>query len=205
MRDQYGSAHHVICGAYGFWLPNDPRGSWSQFVGAWELFRYGAATTTAETRSLARLEHDVDQRMSAKQSLKYPAVNFSGVQARAVGRGFANYVQHSGLQVWACAILPTHVHLVVARFRLKIEQVVIQLKGEATQQLVEEELHPFQKLRDKHCRRPKCWARGEWNVFLESAEDIERALAYVEENPVKEGKPAQQWSLVSRFDPTSIV
>lgn len=24
---------HVIFGAYGFWLPNDPRGSWSEFVG----------------------------------------------------------------------------------------------------------------------------------------------------------------------------
>lgn len=25
-------AYHVIFGAYGFWLPNDPRGSWSKFV-----------------------------------------------------------------------------------------------------------------------------------------------------------------------------
>jgi hypothetical protein len=25
-------ASHVIFGAYGFWLPNDPRGSWSTFV-----------------------------------------------------------------------------------------------------------------------------------------------------------------------------
>jgi hypothetical protein len=24
--------YHVIFGAYGFWLPNDPRGSWSDFV-----------------------------------------------------------------------------------------------------------------------------------------------------------------------------
>jgi hypothetical protein len=28
---------HVIFGAYGFWLPNDPRGSWSEFVGAWDF------------------------------------------------------------------------------------------------------------------------------------------------------------------------
>ncbi len=31
-------AYHSIFCAYGFWLPNDPRGSWSDFVGAWELF-----------------------------------------------------------------------------------------------------------------------------------------------------------------------
>lgn len=24
-------AFHAICGLYGFWLPNDPRGSWSDF------------------------------------------------------------------------------------------------------------------------------------------------------------------------------
>src|SRR5690348_2721389 len=37
---------HVIISAYGFWLPNDPPGSWSDFVAAWELFRYGRATCT---------------------------------------------------------------------------------------------------------------------------------------------------------------
>lgn len=26
--------YHLIMTAYGFWLPNDPRGSWSEFVGA---------------------------------------------------------------------------------------------------------------------------------------------------------------------------
>jgi len=25
---------HLILTAYGFWLPNDPRGSWSDFVGS---------------------------------------------------------------------------------------------------------------------------------------------------------------------------
>jgi len=26
--------YHVIFGMYGFWLPNDPSGSWSEFVGS---------------------------------------------------------------------------------------------------------------------------------------------------------------------------
>src|SRR5262249_16562833 len=51
-------ASHVIFGTYGFWLPNDPRGSWSDFVGAWGLFRYGKATKTTETVSLAYRTHD---------------------------------------------------------------------------------------------------------------------------------------------------
>ena len=43
-------AYHVIVSLCGFWLPNDPRGSWSDFVGAWELFRYGGRATTVSTR-----------------------------------------------------------------------------------------------------------------------------------------------------------
>ena len=40
--------YHVIWGTYGFWLPNDPRGSWSDFVASWELLRFGAATKSQE-------------------------------------------------------------------------------------------------------------------------------------------------------------
>src|ERR1051325_6061084 len=94
--------YHVIFSAYGFWLPNDPRGSWSDFVGAWELFRYGSATKTTERRSLAHREHDHALRGTAKSALKYPPVQFTGLQARAVARGFARYVDRSKLPVWAC-------------------------------------------------------------------------------------------------------
>ncbi len=40
--------YHVIFAMYGFWLPNDPRGSWSDFVGSREVHRYGTATKTTE-------------------------------------------------------------------------------------------------------------------------------------------------------------
>ena len=38
--------YHLIMGTYGIWLPNDPRGSWSDFVGSRELFYFGPATKT---------------------------------------------------------------------------------------------------------------------------------------------------------------
>jgi REP element-mobilizing transposase RayT len=189
--------YHIIFGAYGFWLPNDPRGSWSDFVGAWELYRYGPATKTTEARSLAHQPHDVAARLAAKQALKYPPVQFTGTQARAVGRGFAAYAKKSGLVIRACAVLPEHVHLVIDRFRLKAEQVAIQLKGGATQRLLEEGLHPFGHIRRRNGRPPKCWARGEWIVYLETDEDVWRASRYVEENPPKEDKPRQEWRFVT--------
>jgi REP element-mobilizing transposase RayT len=191
-------AHHVIFGAYGFWLPNDPRGSWSDFVGAWDLFRYGSATKTTARRSVATRSHDSQLRKAAKGALRQPAVIFSGVQARAVARGFAWYAERARLGVLACAVLPDHVHLVIERHRLTAEQLVIQLKAAATRKLIAESLHPFQELAER-VRAPKCFARGQWDVFLDSVEDIRRAVGYVEGNPEKEGKPRQRWSFVRPF------
>lgn len=188
--------YHVIFSAYGFWLPNDPRGSWSDWVGSWELFRYGPATKTTERRSLAYKKHDHSQRLAAKQALKRPAVQFTGIQARAVGQGFAAYVARSGLSIWACAILPDHVHLVVGPPGMKVEQLVIQLKGVATQSLKKQGIHPFGTMQDEQGRTPKCFARGEWKVYLDPP-DVPRAIRYVERNPEKEGKPAQTWSFVT--------
>src|SRR6185437_12442838 len=62
-------ASHVIFGAYGFWLPNDPRGSWSDFVACWELYRYGKASKVETTQSLAHAPHDRAARIAAKSSL----------------------------------------------------------------------------------------------------------------------------------------
>src|SRR5436190_24354393 len=81
-------AYHVIFCAYGFWLPNDPRGSWSDFIGSWELAHFGAATTTTTRRSVAAVRHDRRRREAAKEALHYPPVHFTGVQAQAIGRGF---------------------------------------------------------------------------------------------------------------------
>jgi len=191
---------HLIFGAYGFWLPNDPRGSWSDFVGAWNLLRFGPATTTNEAVSLAHNEHNRRARVAAKESLKRPAVEFNGIQARTIGEGIAQYAASSGLKIWACAILPDHVHLVVGAFRIDPKQIVVQLKGSATERLLAVKLHPFG---DRHAngRVPKCFARGQWEVFLDTPDEVLRAIRYAEENPVKEGKPRQRWSFVAPFDP----
>ena len=159
----------------------------------------GMSTKTAETRSLARNPHDRKKRLAAKQELSRPAVKFTGVQARAVGHGFRDCFARSGLPVWACSILPEHVHLVVGRGSSDIEQVVNHLKGAATRALIDEKLHPFAELAVTGKRPPKCWARGEWSVFLDSPEDIERCIAYVENNPVKDGKPQQTWPFVTAY------
>jgi REP element-mobilizing transposase RayT len=185
-------ASHVIFGVYGFWLPNDPRGSWSDFVGSWELFRYGRATKTTETRSLAARPHDRALRLAAKTALKRSAVVFDEIQIQAVAHGFANYAKRSTVGILACAILRDHVHLVLAHHRLAPKQLVIQFKGAATRELVKQGLHPF----PADGRPPKCFARGEWKVFLDTETEVRRAVRYVEDNPFKEGLPRQAWEFI---------
>jgi hypothetical protein len=125
-------AYHAIFSTYGFWLPNDPRGSWSDFVWSWELYRYGPATKTDSRRSVAAAPHDRESRLKAKSSLKYQAVNFNGHQALAVAKGFESAITESNYRIHACAILPDHVHAVVARCSRKIETIVGHLKSKAT-------------------------------------------------------------------------
>ena len=168
-------------------------------MGSWELFRYGPATKTTDRRSLAHDAHDRGARLAAKRALKYPPVQFTGVQARAVARGFATYLRRLAIDVWACSIMPDHVHLVVGRLPMSVEQLVIQLKGAATRQLEAEGIHPLARYKAPGRRVPQCWVRGEWKVFLDP-EDVPRAIRYVEDNPVKEGKKRQSWSFVVRFN-----
>lgn len=181
-------AYHVVFGTYGFWLPNDPRGSWSDFVGSWELFRFGAATKTDTRRSVAHVPHDRRLRTEAKAALKYPPVRLSGRQALAVARGFQRAAGEGAYAVHACCVLPEHVHLVLGRHPRPVERVVRHLKGRATQQLLAEGLWPANG-------RP-VWARRCWKVFLNRHEDVRRAVAYVEQNPVREGHMSQRWSFV---------
>ncbi len=183
---------HLVFGAYGFWLPNDPRGSWSDYVGSRELIKCGRATKTNETESLAYRDHDVAGCLAAKQSLKRSPVEFTGLQARAIGRGFAEYARRCELSVLVCAILPDHVHLVLRAHRLAPSQLAIQLKGAATRQLVAERIHPF----GGEVRHHKCFARGAWKVYIDTEDQLSQCVEYVNQNPLKEGLPPQRWNFV---------
>jgi REP element-mobilizing transposase RayT len=192
--------YHAILPMYGFWLPNDPRGSWSDFVRKWELVRFGKATRTAARRSLVELsDAELRERESAQGALAYPPVKINGRQAAGIARGFAAKAAKSNYTIWACSILLEHTHLVIARHTYKVEQIMNLLKGAATSQLIEETCHPLAKHAEPGKRPPRMWAAHGWKVYLDSEGAIEDAIRYVEENPVSEGKPKQSWSFVAGF------
>jgi REP element-mobilizing transposase RayT len=195
-------AYHAVFTAYGFWLPNDPRGSWSNFVGSWELFRFGPATKTDDRRSLAAKPHDRALRQAAKTALKYPPVHFDGHQALAVSRGFSAAIAEHGYQVFACSILPEHVHLVVARCDRPVERIVAHLKAKATAQLNVEGRHPLSSYTDRRGTPPTPWGAKCWKCFLDDHRDIARAIRYVQQNPLKDAKRPQHWPFLAPWRQT---
>jgi len=187
---------HVIFSTYGFWLPNDPRGSWSDWVRNWELLRYGPATKVETRRSVAGVKHDAVLRKQAKQALAYPEVFLTGQQALAVGVGFSTAAAESNYTILVCSILPQHVHLVVGPHSRGIDRIVGHLKARATQQLNQQGIHPLAAYRQADGTIPSPWCRNCWKVFIYSPQHLRDAIKYVEDNPLKEGKPRQCWSFV---------
>ena len=190
-------AYHLVFGCYGFWLPNDPRGSWSQYIGSRKLLDFGAATKVDTRHSLAGRKHDNDFRFQAKESLKYPPVKIDGHQALAVVRGIEAAKLQSKYQIFALCVMPDHVHTVIAMHDNEPKQIMSHFKSKATQRLTEENRHPMAQYPGK----PTPWGRGGWCVFLDKEDDVKRALDYVEQNPIKEGLRRQTLQVVEPYPP----
>jgi REP element-mobilizing transposase RayT len=184
-------AFYSIFSLYGFWMPNDPRGSGSDYVASWELFRYGSATKTDSRHSVAAVPHDVVLRRAAKGALQHPPVLLNDRQIDLAVDGFARACAQSGYRLYACAVMPDHAHVVIGRHHRNIRQIVGHLKGQATLAV----------------KRAEQWTGGEspmwgehgWNVFLDDETAVRRAIQYVEDNPLKEGRPRQKWAIVAPF------
>ena len=194
---------HIIISTYGFWLPNDPRGSWSDWIRRWQLLRFGAATKVSTRRSVAGAPHDRALRQAAKSALMYPEVSFTGRQALSVSVGFRRAIAEGTYSIHACSILPQHVHLLIGPHKRDIRKIVRHLKGRATQQLKFDGLHPLTGFCQPDGATPSPWARNSWSVFIFSEEHMRAAILYVCDNPLKEEKLRQNWSFVRPYSLTS--
>jgi hypothetical protein len=186
-------ASHIIISAYGFWLPNDPRGSWSDFVGSWEL---GPATKVNDARNYAKDAHDVNLRRAAKQALKYPAVRFDDAHRESIAEGFSRACEDGQYVCFACCIGYDHAHLVVQRHQRDPERIAGHLKSHATRELTRREIHPLRGLIGKRGGLPTPWSEGCWKVFINTDDQLSFAIRYVQRHPNKEGLSDQKWSFV---------
>jgi len=182
-------AFHVTFGAYGHWLPNDPRGSWSTRVAQPLLQAYGSPKSANTRRSVARRAHDHQARRAARQALLFEPVRLNGRQALAAAQGFDRARVEGSYAIHALAILPDHVHLVVGRHDRDVRRILAHLKRRSRQQIQDAGLW-FDD------GRP-VWSEGGWHVYLDSPEAVQRAIGYVNANPQRSGLRTQRWSFVT--------
>lgn len=191
--------YHFIFSAYGFWLPNDPRGSWSETVREFELRKFGPATKVQTTRSVAARPHDYKLRLAAKKSLRYPPVRLTGQQALLIAKGFGDAQAQHAYVIHALAILPDHVHLVMLNYIHDIDKIAAHLKAKATSKLNAHGAHPLASHISPSGRISSPWARNYWCPFIFDEQHYLKAIAYVEQNPVNAGLRPQRWSIVTPY------
>jgi REP element-mobilizing transposase RayT len=195
-------AYHIVFGTHAHWLPNDERGSWSAYVRNKQLREFGEATKVNTRQSLAHHSFDKTRRRQMEAVLQYPPVRLTEVQILQVAKGFAQAAEESGYTVFACAVMPTHSHLVVAVHRYEPRRIMGHFKGRATQCLNWKTISPLASgLAPTQTTKlpPSPWAQKGWVVYLDTEQQIRNAIDYVNRNPVGDGLSPQHWDFVAPY------
>src|SRR5262245_35260990 len=116
-------AYHLIWTAYGWWLPNDPRGSSSHEIrveciadlGDLHHGRTAVQPLPSELRAFYA---------EAQKVLKHPLLTFRDEDIQTIAASFAQTIHEATYTCYACAIMPDHVHMLIRRHRDKSEQMI---------------------------------------------------------------------------------
>ena len=183
-------AHHLIWTAYGWWLPNDPRGSMSKTIASDVVAELGEVHYGRKKVQPAGWEiRKVSER--AKDALKHELLTFTEEEVETIAAAFAAQTNGRPYPCYACAIMPDHVHVLIRKHRRTAEQMIEDLQNGSRERLRELGLraadHPV-------------WGGPGWKVFQHTPDDIERTIRYISDNPVKMRRPRQQWEFVREYD-----
>jgi REP element-mobilizing transposase RayT len=183
-------AYHLIWTLYGWWLPNDPRGSCSRtirsdFLEPLGKLHYGRKKIQPASRDIRAFY------AQARSALKYPLLELTGDAFISVANGFADAITSHGYTCYACAILFDHVHLIIRKHKHAAEEMIQHFQHFSRLRLNAEGLrdaeHPV-------------WCRGGWKIFLDHPDEVRRTIQYVDENPLPYRMPRQTWQFVTPYD-----
>jgi REP element-mobilizing transposase RayT len=183
-------AHHLIWTAYGWWLPNDPRGSTSLEIRVERIGELGPSHLGRKPVQPPGGEIAAFYREAAGL-LAHPLLTLDDGDVRLVGESFAAVIRRRNYTCYACAIMPNHVHLIVRRHRDSAEQMIAEFQRASAVALVGEGRRPADH---------PVWGGPGWKVFLNARRDVTRTIEYVRLNPVKIGCPVQTLEFVQPYD-----
>ncbi len=186
------AGYHLVWTAYGWWLPNDPRGSTSREVCSAALaplgdLHYGRKRIQPAGR-MVREFYD-----AAHGVLKHALLTLTPEETLAVAAAFGEVVHSRNYTCYGCAIMPDHVYVLIRKHRDKAEEMIAWLQSASrTAVLAKPQAgrgadHPV-------------WGGPGWKVYLEDRADMARVERYIRDNPLKVGRTEQCWPFVGPYD-----
>mgnify|MGYP001401783698 CR=1 FL=1 len=183
-------AYHIMWTLYGWWLPNDPRGSTSHtirndLIADLSELHFGRKQLQPAGRDIRQFYEQ------AAATLKYPLLSFEPVEIPVVANAFGQALNECKYTCYACAIMPDHVHLLIRKHKDSTAEMIEKIQTISRKRLVKGGL----RLADH-----PTWTRGGWKVFLDHPDDVRRTIRYIYDNPIKQRLPAQRWPFVKEYD-----
>lgn len=184
------AGYHLIWTAYGWWLPNDPRGSSSHEIRVEQIatlgeLHHGRKVIQPLPAELRRFYAE------AGDLLMHPLKKFAPATVDTIATAFGQVIAERRYTCYACAIMPEHVHVLVRKHKDKAEEMIAHLQAGSKKLLIAQGLflasHPV-------------WGGPGWKVFLNTRRDMERIVDYIRNNPMKAGLPEQRWPFVKEYD-----
>jgi REP element-mobilizing transposase RayT len=171
-------AYHLIWTAYGWWLPNDPRGSGSrtirqEIIADLGELHYGRKQVQPAARDVR------DFYRHAAAALKHPLLTFAEPDRDAIAVAFHREIEEQRYTCYACAIMPDHVHLLLRKHKHLAEEMVGRLQQSSRERLCAANL--------RGAEHPIWTGRGGWKVFLDHPDEVRRTIGYIERNPIQFG------------------
>lgn len=184
------AGYHLIWTAYGWWLPNDPRGSNSSEIRVEKLeplgdIHFGRKKVQPPSREVKEFYR------KAQDLLVHPLLTFEADDLPLLGAAAERVIRENGYTCYECAIMPDHVHMLIRRHRDHAEVMIEKLQNASREDVI--------KAQRRGASHP-VWGGPGWKVFLETKTDFERTIKYIRNNPIKIGWPAQNWSFVKVYD-----
>jgi REP element-mobilizing transposase RayT len=186
MNERLLIAYHLIWTGYGWWLPNDPRGSGSTIVLEDHIAKLGEVHFGRKKVQPAR-QVVKEFYEEAKKHLKFPLLTFGERKIPVIADAFAETMQREKYTCYACAILLDHVHLLLRKHRDQGDDMIEKLQAAARERLAELKFfdpdHPV-------------WTAGGWKRYLFEPSEVRGVIPYIERNPTVK----QDWPFVKEYD-----
>ena len=180
-------AYHLIWTGYGWWLPNDPRGSMSKRVatdviaelGELHYGRKEVQPTSTELRAF---------RNRARNVLDHPLRKFTREDTDIIAEAFNEVINEHKYTCYACAIMPDHIHLLIRKHKHKAEEMIANFQDKSRSRLRNHwpDDHPI-------------WGGPGWKVFLDHPDAIRRTITYIQRNPIEWKLPQQSFDFVTKY------